>query len=214
MLNPSFTRGEYWLLEAVVESALPICWLDWAEIEEALNKSTHGMDRSLLIETMYKLFTEGLITAHRFSKWDETFILSLNEIEAALNEKHNNKEWFYRLTKKGGALWEAFARPKWELFVDNEYGLPENNDIWAGKIVCSNKEHLKGYFNSLCYHDYEVDDNTIQRDRLEPWQATYWKLLPVGFQIKFMCREKKKSDDVPVPPLDYYWYDSLWYQWR
>ncbi len=214
MNNPSFTRGEYWLLESAVEAALPICWLDWSEIEVALNKASHGMSRSLLIDTMYKLFNEGLIIAHRFGKWDNTFKLSINEIEAALNEKQNKNEHYYGLTEKGGPFWEAFAHPNWDLFVSNEYGLPEDNDIWAGEIVCANKDHLEGYFRSLCYHDYDVDENSIQRDRLEPWQATYWKQLSAGFRIRFRCREKAKNDNHPVPLLDQPWYDHLWYQWR
>jgi hypothetical protein len=58
MINPSFTRGEYWLLETCVEAAIPICWLDWSELEEALNKATHGMNKTLLVETMSK-FLQG-----------------------------------------------------------------------------------------------------------------------------------------------------------
>jgi hypothetical protein len=41
--NPSFTRGEYWLLETVVEHAVPIGWLDWEDLEIALNKQGHGI---------------------------------------------------------------------------------------------------------------------------------------------------------------------------
>jgi hypothetical protein len=214
MINPSFTRGEYWLLETAVEVPIPICWLDWAEMEEALNKSGHGMSRSLLIETMRKLFKEGLITAHRFGKWNDAFELSPVEIETALNEKQNIKEHFYRLTKKGGIYWEAFARPNWNLYVSAGYEIPEENNIWTGEIACANKGHLEGYFRLLSHHDYDVDENTIQWDVFGPWDATYWKELPLGHRLRFRCHEKEKGQDHPTPPLSQCWYNNLWYQWR
>ena len=215
MINPSFTRGEYWLLETAVEAAIPICWLDWSDMEEALNKSTHGMSRSLLIETMHKLFKGGLIVAHRFGNWDDTFEFSPHEIDAALNEKQNKKEHYYQLTEKGGSYWEAFACPNWNLYISDGYGLPEDNDIWAGEIACANKDHLEGYFRSLSYHDYDVDENSIQWDLLEPWKATYWKELEAGHRIRFRCREKSMDQNYHIPkPIDQSWYDSLWYNWR
>ncbi len=45
-MNPSFTRGEYWLLEAVVDGQCPLCFVAGAHVEEMFNKTGHGLDRA------------------------------------------------------------------------------------------------------------------------------------------------------------------------
>lgn len=214
MINPSFTRGEYWLLAAVAELALPICWLDWTDLEEALNKTGHGMSRSLLIETMRKFFKKGFIIANRFGNWDEYFELLPEQIETALNEKQDKKEHYYRLTEKGGMYWEAFARPNWDFYISAGYELPDDNDIWVGELICANKNHLETYIQSLRYHEYDIVEDTIQWDALNPWNATYWKELPIGHRIRFKCSEKEEDKTLDIPRLDQLWYDNLWCYWR
>ncbi len=215
MINPRFTRGEYWLLETVAELAVPICWLGWEGMEEALNKPGHGMERPLLVYTMQKLFSDGLIVAHRFNRWDDCFDLTSEQIETALDERQNKKEHYYRLTAKGGKYWEAFASPNWNLYINDSYKLLEDNDIWLGELVCMTNEHLEKYFRSLRYHHYDVDDNSIQWDVIKTWKATYWKELPKGHRIRFRCKNKEKNIDPYVPdPTDQLWYDKLWYHWQ
>ncbi len=212
MINPKLSRGEYWLLEAVAELAIPICWLDWDDLEMVLNKRGHGMDRTLLIETLLKLFSNGLITAHRFDHWDETFVFTEKKISAALNEVQDRKKHYYRLTAKGGEYWEAFAYPNWDYYIDVGYELSENENLWIGEISCTNKSHLKKYLNSVCYHDYDIDYNSIQHDILKPWEATYWKELSVGHKIRFECIEKELNDSTNIRGQR--WYDINWYQWK
>lgn len=215
MINPKLTRGEYWLLTTVAELAVPICWLDWVGIEEALNKPGHGMPRSLLVNTMEKLFSDGLIIAQRFDQWDECLVLTPEQIEAALDERQNKKEHYYRLTVKGGEYWEAFASPNWDYYINGGYELPEDNAIWHGELICATKKHLETYFLSLSTHDYEVNEESIQRDILKPWDATYWKILPIGHRIRFKCKDKENKIDFKAPdPINQGWYDSLWCYWR
>lgn len=215
MINPSFTRGEYWLLETAAEFGIPICWLDWEEMEEALNKQGHGMKRPHLIRTMEKLFYEGLIIANRFGKMDDCFVLSSEQIESALDERQNKKEHYYRLTAKGGEYWEAFASPNCSKFISVGYELPDDTDIWVGELVCMTKEHLEKYFRSLRYYDYAVDEKSIQWDVLRPWKATYWKELPLGHRVQFKCKDKENKTNANTPdPIDQLWYDRLWCEWR
>jgi hypothetical protein len=215
MINPKFTRGEYWLLTTVAELAVPICWLDWDEIEEVLNKPGHGMARSLLVNTMEKLFFDGLIVAQRFEHWEENFVLTSEQIETALDERQNIKEHYYRLTAKGGEYWESFASPNWNYYINAGFELPEDNAIWHGELICTTKEHLEKYFQSLRTYNYEVDEGTIQRDEIKPWGATYWKKLPIGHRIRFQCKDKENEIDFKVPdPINQAWYDNLWCYWR
>jgi hypothetical protein len=221
MIIPSFTRGEYWLLETVVEVATPITWLDSEHIEELLNKKGHGMSRSLLVNTMHKLFLEGLIIAHRGDDWNERYILGPEQIDAALGERHAlneiQKRQYYGLTEKGGEYWEAFASPNWNHYIDCGFELPEddNENIWAGEIICMTKTYLENYFESLNYYQYDIETNTVQWDFLEPWKATYWKELPTGHRVRFRCKDKENRFDPSVPrQIDQTWYDKLWYQWQ
>lgn len=181
------------------------------------------MGRSLLVDTMHKLFAEGLIVAHKFGKSDDCFVLSPKQIEKALDERKDKKEHYYRLTKKGGEYWEAFASPQWDYFIYREYGLPDDSGAWVGELVCMTKDFLEDYFQSLRYHVYEIYENTIKWDVLRPWEATYWKELPIGHRVKFKCKGKKYKYDPDNPgALDLEWYDdhdeewfaNQWYRWR
>jgi hypothetical protein len=215
MINPKFTRGEYWLLTTVAELAVPICWLDWDDIEEVLNKPGHGMDRPLLINTMETLFSGGLIIAHRFDHWDDCLVLSYEQIDTVLDERQNKKEHYYRLTEKGGKYWETFASPNWNYYIDAGYELPDDNAIWHGELICKTKEHLEKYFLSLRSHNYEVYAESIRRDVLRPWEATYWKKLQTGHRIRFKCKDKENEKDFNTPgTINQEWYDRLWCHWR
>lgn len=213
MINPRLTRCEYWLLETVAELAIPIRWLDHKDLEIALNKPGHGMDRALLIETMQKLFSEGLITTNRLDDIEDDFVFTKGQLESALSEKLQKDQHYYCLTKKGGQYWEAFASPDWNYYIDSGFQPIENDEYWLGELICSKKDHLENYFNSLCYYQYDVDKNSIQRDTLEPWEATYWKELPMGYRIRFRCLQKEINYD-SREPIETSWYDHKWYRWR
>jgi len=219
MINPSFTRGEYWLLETVAELATPICWLESENIEELLNKKGHGMSRILLVDTMHKLFLDGLIIAHRGDDWNESRVLEPEQIKAALEERdalHEiQKRYYYGFTKKGGEYWEAFAAPNWNYYIDCGFELPEddNEDMWSGELICMTKEHLERYFKSLQHCQYDINTKTVEWDFLKPWTATYWKELPIGHRVRFRCKEKEVMIDQSCSH-DRLWYEKLWCRWK
>ncbi len=214
MINPSLTRGEYWLLETVAELCIPIWLLNSEGLELDLNKPSHGLTENLLITTLEKLFKEGLITAHRFDHEEEDLVFSAEQIQAAFTDRQPDKLYFYGLTPKGGQIWEAFARPNWNYHIDGGYQPDDDNfDIWFGEIICVQKDHLNNYFNSIVINQYDVDKKTIQWDIMEPWQATYWKKLPTGYRIRFYGREKKNTNQ-PPSLRGQTWYDNRWYRWR
>ncbi|MFC1494334.1 hypothetical protein ACFL6W_03545 [Thermodesulfobacteriota bacterium] len=215
MINPNFTRGEYWLLETVAEIKFPIRLLDDREsLEIELNKPSHGMNRNLLIDTIQKLFSNGLITAFRIGDTANDFIFSKEQLEAAFNERKLKKgDYYYGLTKKGGQYWEAFASPNWDYYIDVGYIPIENGNYDDGELICSVKSNLEKYFKSVCYHEYDVDEKSIQWDTVEPWEATYWKELPMGYRVRFHGKMKESylNSSVPLYP---YWYHDRWYSWQ
>ncbi len=82
---PRLTRGEYWLLESVVRGGMAIGWLDWPGLEECLNKPGHGLDRPTLVETLWRLFSDGLISASRQDSSGEVSQPDREAIEASLH---------------------------------------------------------------------------------------------------------------------------------
>ena len=87
------------------------------------------MPRPQLIETMRKLFLDGLITAHRADVLDEEFVFTKEQLDAALNETRDDKPHYYSLTHKGGQYWEAFASPNWNRYIDVGYQPDDKFDI-------------------------------------------------------------------------------------
>lgn len=191
--EPRLTRGEYWILESVVEFQLPLGVLVNKEIELALNKESHGLDRKSLVKTLERLFAEGLITVH---KDDNTFSLNAKQINNALNENHkieNYDEWlYYGLTAKGGKVWEAFAKPDWNNFIDASSTTSDDYDetrICEAEIICAVKEHVEDYFNTPDIEEELISESDIW-DELTPWQATYWKQLSTGYRVRYKYKAK------------------------
>lgn len=216
-LNPSFTRGEYWLLETVVQGRVPLCWLDWEQLEEAINKQGHGMSRPVLVDTLNRLFADGLIEASTRDDDELRFTLDEQQIETALDERQtpDQRETYYGLTAKGGAYWEAFAAPNWMKFIDAGYGMDEQEETF-GEIICADRDLLERYVQGLHYADVIIDPTTLAWGELRPWQATYWKQLPVGYKAMFQYWQHETEDwSLKKMPLSYYWlYENRWYNWR
>ena len=102
-MAPRFTRGEYWLLDTVVEHELSVCALVGSELELLLNKKGHRLTRTSLVENLYQLLASGLIYArveplHQYLASEQThpkdkatrFISTFEDIQRALNEP---KSW-------------------------------------------------------------------------------------------------------------------------
>lgn len=182
------TRGEYWLLETAIESAIPVLCLDSGNIELFLNKMGHGMDRHLLIRTLSDLLYDGLIQVYTFGHKDEIYTPSLEQISAALDEKSQLGVggMYYQLTKKGAVMWETFAAPEWNLFIDESYGWDEEmQQDNIGCLISTNQELLAKYFKHSNLNGYPVKREHSKWDILRPWQATYWKTLPIGYRVRF-----------------------------
>ena len=212
MINPSLTRGEYWLLESVAEFKIPLRYFNWEDLEIDLNKPSHGMDRPLLINTLQKLYSEGLIFAGQRGENGDKFTFTKEQLEAAFKEKLSKDCHYYGLTKKGGQYWEAFASPNWDYYIEEGFEPLEEVNYELGELICSVKSNLDNFFKSLCYYNYDVEKESIQWDILEPWEATYWKELPMGYRVRFKCSEKEIN---PLhKPIEPSWYYNKWYRWK
>jgi hypothetical protein len=217
-MEPRFTRGEYWLLETVVEGGRPLRYLNEPGVENALNKPGHGLGRESLIETLFRLFESGLIGFSRISAGgcSGPFVpgLSRSEIGAALDEgMAATDETYYGLTPEGGRQWEAFAVPRWDLYIER-YERWSRSGRWAiGVIVSPDRCQAERLLDGARYMGHIVDRDYVHRRQLRPWQATYWKQLQVGYLVTYRFEQVECNwEDSP------YWFMLLaenrrWYRW-
>lgn len=116
---------------------------------------------------------------------------SAEDIEKFLSESRADYRHYYGLTEKGGSCWEAFARPDWEWFVEDEYDLfSDDDDVFTVSLKCTSKRHLDRCFSDLSSRLYDIDETSVTMGVVEPWQATYWKQLPKGYCVSFKCKDK------------------------
>ena len=219
-MEPRFTRGEYWLLEIVVEREFPVYGLVDSELEWVLNKKGHGLARAALVETFHRLLSSELIYAKNEG---DGFISTYEQIERALDEPKpkitdragKKKSTYYGLTQEGGAQWEAFAAPDWRNFIDENHLPSDEYEDDLCELICGNKKRLERYIESIRYHGLrhrELSLEKVRWDYIAPWQATYWKQLDGAYRVRFQDRVKTGPHvrRPPWPPFVY----RKWYAWR
>ena len=219
-MEPRFTRGEYWLLETVVEDELAIGALVDSDPGLHRDKKWHGLTRASLVGTLHRLLSSGLI----YAKNEATGSISTHEqIELALDEMQSRdidavdkeKLTSYGLTAEGGAQWEAFAAPDWQRYIKVDSRVPDGSGYGMWEVICADKGPLESYFKSMYFHyPIEMSLASVEWNYIAPWQATYWKQLDGAYSVRFQARDKseEKAEPSPPPSLEYF-YDA-WCAWR
>ena len=229
-MEPRFTRGEYWLLETVVEHELEVCALIDSSLESLWNKKGHGLTRASLIETLHRLISWGLIYAKSEMR---SSISTKEQIELALEERvpwstHHvfistdgdieivpdeskpprtepidvRKITSYGLTQEGGAQWEAFAAPDWQKYIAGSFQPEdEEGEYEMWELIGGDKNWLEAYIESMCFYDQqELILESVEWDYVTPWQATYWKRLKGAHRVRCRCRDKSEEGNSKPPP--------------
>lgn len=214
------TRGEYWLLENAIEYRVALRFLLEAAgpFSEQFNKPGHGLSRPVLIETLERLYSDGWIfwgigdNEGRCSHKN----LTRSDLNRALDEE-NREQWsIYGLTEFGGARWEEFARPNWELY----FALSQDAGWADSPYGTFSSGSLKQLQRGLKLHSAStqpIDFDEVEYTELQPWQATYWKVLRAGFSAKVrFCGDEIESWQDPHADLSSHRYSLLrqsWYAW-
>ncbi len=188
-MNPSFTRGQYWLLESAVELCLPLSILISENLDEALNKTPHGMPEALLVETLVDLFQCGLIEADGLP--GKGADANPEQVSLALHGRFGSEGTvYYGLTAEGGRQWELFARPDWNVIIGECWPPIDEGEFEA---ITASKHRLERFFHIAQRDVFDVDVSTIQWDTIRPWQATYWRELPLAHRVR--CRARIRDDN-------------------
>ena len=156
-----------------------------------------------------------------------TVISTKEQIELVLDERKSwsgvpveeRKVTFYGLTQEGGAQWEAFAAPDWQKYIDVSCHFSDGYEYGMWELICADKARLERYFESMCFYDpHEVVLESVERDYIAPWQATYWKQLEGAHRIRFREPDEREQENLlqlsPPSFPDMGYFDKLWYAWR
>ena len=217
--TPSFTQGEYWILQSLVEYSIPVTfyWGSQLQVEQMFNKDWHCLSKTDLIKTLDALFQRGLVEFSRGMESEELLTPSCADITAMLSEPppDNPASTSCSLTQLGGQLWEAFALPDWSKFIiGGTYLPPEVEDGWCDSYAeGTDRNRLQRYIDGLHHVGTIVDTETVIWKKEEPWEATYWKTLPEGYSVTFKSKEILEGFNWKLVPQDYMEiYDSRWYK--
>lgn len=226
-MNPRLTRGEYWLLEVSVTSGTPISWFDakaysscddeswFNSIEAMFNKTGHKMSRGCLVETLTRMFENGWLKATRN---EQEIAMDREQVIRALRERTNvlEERTCCRLTELGGQVWEAFAAPAWEEFIQEEiFGDENDEENYHGTITSMTRSIAEHYLANLLLMGYEVDEKSIRWEEIGEWEATYWKKLPLGYRAHFRCVQV--SEDIAENQAEFGAlcdFRDGWYRWQ
>lgn len=180
--EPRLTRAEYWLLANVVDHTCPISFLDGYDPGEMFNNASHGLPRARLVEVLGDLFARGWVRASRGNGDVPGGTLTTQQVAAAIDEPPPAEDescLYYGLTDAGGAVWEAFAVPRWDRYIDTKLGHPD------GEFVGATEWRVRKYFSLVRFRECAVMPESVRWDEVRPWPATYWKTLPVGYRVRF-----------------------------
>jgi hypothetical protein len=213
--NPSFTRGEYWLLETVVPHVVPLCFLSGDGVGTQFNKPSHGLPREQLVDCLERLLSRCLIEVV-VGKDHAIQSPTRQDLQSALDhpESRDDSHLSYRLSSQGGLAWEAFAQPEWDRYV-YDYGTTTDGPPWESHRICADKRLLQRILAGLHYVGYTIDPGSVVWSVERPWQATYWKELPLGHRASYQLLDESGFSSWHEVPLSYYRdYDPKWYRWK
>lgn len=174
---------EYWLLDSVIEAPFPIGLLATSpeNVTGAFNRSFHGMEYSLLKDTVVRLWYDGYIRCfdadHQFL--DISFDAAV--VYAALVGEIDR---YYEVTAAGGSAWEAVSSPDWRRY--STIGGSEEVTIAAGDQAVV--EQLLACYPGIRESAHVIPESITWAVET-PWRATYWKTLPTGWVVRFRTRK-------------------------
>lgn len=177
------SRGEYWLLRYVVRGWEPLAALtaDEDNFGAWFNADHHGLSYSELTSGLQRLFEAGDVVARWRDRDEPDFVPSAEQIERALqSESIVDPDLFdYGLTSQGGQRWEAAAQPNWNRYIYS------GGPLWPSQlteVIAADRERVEQYLRE---QRQELHIVARRWATLRPWQATYWKELPLGHLVHY-----------------------------
>jgi hypothetical protein len=202
-------------MEIMAEHMFPAGFLGRDNLGMIVNKQLHGLSQDELLATILELSRQGLVSYTTRHNQTEFQFSSTDQIRNALAEetRRGQGKTFLRLTSEGGRVWEAFAAPRWDDFISELEGFDESLDQYVTELICTNRGLLERYLKSGYPSLSQIVPSRVWWDILEPWEVTYWKILPKAHRVRFV--DPDDGIEVPPPPPRYmrYIFWPRWYRW-
>ncbi len=221
-LDFNLNAHQFWLLHYLHRDRWPVSELTSPNLELHLNRRRHYRTVDQLVELLDDLIGRGFLYGSRHDLLDPED----PHFRPRPDEIRNELEWgltipggwgsadgesldadgpvpvesygrglpllFLGLTTLGGAAWEDIAQPEWDRYLE---WLPRFASTGLETLCSANKAVLKRYL------ELRVEAGEIlvslDWDLVEPWDITYWKLLPQAHRIRceFRCIESEAGTE-------------------
>lgn len=224
-MAPRLSRGEYWLLTKASEYGLPLHVLGlpdgppWTHMtmQDALNCRGHGMDTPTLARTVLRLLRRRWIALDVIEHpTPNSIVPDLAGIERALHARGPiERVPTYSLTPLGGQVWESFAQPNWDRYIEDcrtdcaEGEAPDGYDGWErGEVITAERGTLDRYMQAVRDEECIVADSESIEVRHD-WTYCYWKPPRSAYVWRFLARNKDR-----FRPPSTQWHRERWCEWR
>jgi hypothetical protein len=174
--------------------------------KKCINLRTPRINTKEVIDSLNRLFQEGLLLAIKHSlyealyaaSWSEPSLDELIPLGFIPSADEIQREFIYEepsppeeealsifLTHQGGKLWELIFQPEW-----NKY-FARGGDGVVHKLYCVNPDigrkliemsHLLSYDDESSCH---LISGTEMWEEITPWRVNNWKILPVGYCVSY-----------------------------
>ena len=189
-----------------------MCILTRENLGGILNKPVHGLSLDEEVDTLTGLSRADSIffTRERHSVGKP----APDEVRAELHRPSDPRSrmassdlLYYGLTPQGGAEWERSANADWSRY------LAISSDERRHEVGCSSRSLLDTYMERarVFIEDDEAYDGSEDWTVLSPWNATYWKSLSQGHQVRFAIRMARAHEQFAAPPGWDEWWLPKWF---
>lgn len=198
----------FWLLATAIEVKRHLCLLYPEVRDEALNMhAIPGLEPAEYVEYLIQLAVEGSVEIYWCTDEVDPECIPVGpaDVRKAISEGGVERIG-YCLTAKGGAEWEALARPRWtECVASLDDGL-------TGEAYSINLDRLIGYVGwwpKLFRCRIATTKMTLTRH--ETYPIFYWKTLPNVYMITFQFEEGPELPYLLHPDWLERWARNVWY---
>ena len=173
---------------------------DRETLEETFNQDIDAVDADILNSVIFENARCGNLE------------ILQNESPCESISESTLREWIVRgapqtrslgFTSAGGTIWEWIHNPDWARYI--KYYTLYTSDVSDGAknlyLESTNRERILELCNLLRFVGYDAaPDIPVSWATVVDWGATYWKTLPLAFQVTIACTEI--SDDEPKEPMN------------
>ncbi len=223
-MGTRLSHAEYWILDLVDEHGEALHFLGNGHYGN--NKRYFQYGEEELTEAVGRLAAEGWIAGYVGEGGKESACTLTRELITCELRRRDVKEGlrsaerlmlnlplvYYRMTAAGGAVWEEFACPQWERFIDGVWfadAEPPEFPRGRGEAACASKKWLEDYLKGVHVEGVIIDFATLTWAEERPWRATYWKTLAQGYRATFEARQERQ-----VPMEEWPRLHRFYHKWK